>query len=362
MQASGSRCREHRYFFVGKAVALAALLSLGACNAPFEIPEAPPQQPVETPTKPVEPVEIPPPAAATTPKPAPQPPVPAVPPEPATPPGPVAIVVSSPAAGYQTVAAALVQQLGEREHHVYELAGDTVDVEQIFAAIRKLNNPLTVAIGLPAAQAVSRLHNGPAVFCQVFNYAPEHLALTRMRGVAAFPPLDLQIEAWKAISPKLMNVGAIVGPGHDELMSNATFAATAAGVDLQHLVAGSDREALYVFKRMAADLDGLWLFPDNRILSASVLREMLGYALRRDVQVLVFNPSLLKLGALLSASSQADDIAATVLQLLDAMATEEPSSLPELTNLSAMEVELNPSVAGQFGVVAGGAQRRVMRR
>ena len=45
------------------------------------------------------------------------------------------------------------------------------------------------------------------------------------------------------------------------------------------------------------DIDGFILFPDNRILSRSVLTEMMADANRHRVQVAVFNEPLLEFGA-----------------------------------------------------------------
>jgi hypothetical protein len=52
-----------------------------------------------------------------------------------------------------------------------------------------------------------------------------------------------------------------------------------------------------VFKRLAPQIDGLWLVPDDRILSPAVLRELLNYAVSHGVRVCVFSDTLLQWGA-----------------------------------------------------------------
>jgi ABC-type uncharacterized transport system substrate-binding protein len=152
------------------------------------------------------------------------------------------------------------------------------------------------------------------------------------------PPLDLQLDAWLELNPNLSSVGAIVGPGHEHLVEEATAAAAAGGVRFQHHVAESDRETLYLFTRLVPDIDGFWLFPDNRVLSADILRQMLDYAKRHRVQVAVFNDTLLPLGATISVTAVDDDIAATVIDVAQKLLEGYGENIPDLSPLSEVRV------------------------
>ena len=88
------------------------------------------------------------------------------------------------------------------------------------------------------------------------------------------------------------------------------------GIELHYRLAKSDRETLYLFTRLASDIDGFWLFPDNRILSGRVLQEMLDDANRQQVPVTVPSESMLKLGASLSITTVAEDIARTIVKVI----------------------------------------------
>ena len=156
----------------------------------------------------------------------------------------------------------------------------------------------------------------PVIYCQVFNYRANGLVNENSRGISSLPPLELQIAAWKQIDPKLQSIGAILGEGHEELIAEATRAAAAHDIELHVRTVSSDRETQYVFNRLVSDIDGFWLFPDNRVLSTTVLRYMVDYAARRRVQVAVFNESLLNLGASLSSSAIEADIAQTITILI----------------------------------------------
>jgi len=112
-------------------------------------------------------------------------------------------------------------------------------------------------------------------------------------------------------------------------------------VELRVQEAGSDQETLYHFKRMIHEIDGFWLFPDNRILSPRVLNEILQQANRRGVPVAVSNETMLQLGAAISVSSVASDIAANIVQVLEQIRAGEIDAVPPMTQLSEARIVTN---------------------
>jgi ABC-type uncharacterized transport system substrate-binding protein len=136
----------------------------------------------------------------------------------------------------------------------------------------------------------------------------------------------------------------IIGAGHDALLTEAEIAAQKHDVELQVRQAASDQETLYYFKRMIHEIDGFWLFPDNRILSPRVLTEILQQANRRHVPVTVSNDGMLRMGAAISVSTVASDIAATIVRVLERIRAGEIDSLPPLTQLSEVRVATNEAV------------------
>lgn len=255
----------------------------------------------------------------------------------------VAVVLSERSEAYERVAAEIVPLL-ERPL-VYNLADRSLSTTEAFLAIAESPVDVVVAIGLRAAEAASQLSPVPVVYCQVFNFvAPEKPAVP-VKGVSSLPPLSLQMQAWKRLNPGLERVGAIIGPGHEGLVDEARAAAAAHGIDVEHRVAKSDRETLYIFKRMAPAIDGFWLFPDNRVLSVAVLKEILRSAPRYDVQVAVFNAGLLDFGAALSSVSVHSDIAAAVLSVAKRLAAGEADTIPDLTPLSQVEIRTGRATA-----------------
>jgi hypothetical protein len=105
-----------------------------------------------------------------------------------------------------------------------------------------------------------------------------------------------------------------------------------------------------LFKRLVPQIDGLWLVPDDRILSPTVLRELLSYAVSHGVRVCVFSDPLLQWGALLSATPTPEDIARTLRRILQTITTEGTNALPTLTPLSEVFVRINMQTAGRLGL------------
>ncbi len=272
--------------------------------------------------------------------------VPPPPPEPIS--ALVAVVLTDRMPAYSDVANALGQYL--KNYEVYDLGDHSRTPKEAFAAIAESGASAVVAVGMPAAMAAKRFSTVPVVFSQVFNFNDSDLLSDSVKGVAVLPPIELQIEAWRALNPGLRNVGAIIGAGHDDLIAEADNAMSEKGIKFHYAIAGSDRETLYLFNRLTRDIDGFLLFPDNRILSRSVLDEMLAYASQHRVQVAVFNDSLLSHGALFSASSVPADIASTIVEVIDSFLNEKSQSIPPVSSLSDIVIKTNPDLVQTFGL------------
>jgi ABC-type uncharacterized transport system substrate-binding protein len=257
--------------------------------------------------------------------------------------GKAAIVLSGRSPSFEQVATELGHLL--EQSLVYNLADKSQSPEDAFAGIAESGAAIVIAIGFSAAEAATALSPVPVVYCQVFNFKTGAGVSVPVKGVAAIPPLSMQIEAWQKIDPGLRDIGAILGSGHEKLIAEAEGAAEAKGLAFHYQLAASDRETLYLFKRMAPDIDGFWLFPDNRILSVTTLRAMLDIAARHGVRVAVFNEALLQLGVSVSTAAVESDIAETVLVVAEQLLSGAAASVPHLTPLHSLKVRETASAA-----------------
>jgi ABC-type uncharacterized transport system substrate-binding protein len=254
----------------------------------------------------------------------------------------VAIVLTSSRPAYADVARELTLQFDNFE--VFDLSDDSRPPVTILRLINDSDSGAVVAIGLRAAQSSVAMSKKPVIFSQVFNYQDHDLVTENSRGVAAITPLAAQISAWKKVDPEISRIGAIIGKGHEDLIAEAELAAQRHGLELQMKVTSSDQETLYVFKRMIRDIDGFWLFPDNRIFSRRALQQIIDEAQRRHVPILVPNESMLQMGASISVSSVASDIAQTITDIIRQIQAGKLAEVPPISPLSEILVRTNDSV------------------
>ncbi len=237
---------------------------------------------------------------------------------------------------YADVARELARHFDEYE--VYDLSDTSRPPVAVLRQINDAAPGAVIAIGLRAAQSSVAMSTQPVIFSQVFNYRHHDLLRDNSRGVAALPPMDAQIAAWKSIDPTISRIGMIIGEGHEDLLAEAEIAAQKHDVQLVVQVTQSDQETLYFFRRMVRDIDGFWLLPDNRVLSARVLKEMLAEARQQRVPVSVPSDSLLSLGAAISMMSSAADIAETIVGVVRSIQAGRLDRVPEITGLSEIQV------------------------
>jgi ABC-type uncharacterized transport system substrate-binding protein len=250
---------------------------------------------------------------------------------------PVSIVLTNSQPAYADVARELAGHFDN--YQVYDLGADDRPPVSILRLINDSEPGAVIAIGLRAAQSSIAMSDHPVVFSQVFNYRHHDLLRENSRGVAALPPIDAQLAAWKEADPSVERIGLILGEGHDELITEAEIAAQRHGIDLVVQITHSDQETLYFFRRMIRDIDGFWLLPDNRVLSSRVLQKMLVEAEQRRVSVSVPSDSMLYLGAMISMTTQASDIAATIANVVRAIQSGDINGVPPITQLSEIRVK-----------------------
>ena len=255
----------------------------------------------------------------------------------------VAIVLTSRQPAYEDVAV----ELGKRLEHytIFDISDKSQPPVSAFRLINDSDSGAVIAIGLRAAKSSIAMSTTPVVFSQVFNYQDHDLITKTSRGVAAIAPLKAQLAAWKEVDPKIKRIGAIIGEGHDTLIADARIAAEDLGLKLIIREVSSDQEALYQFRRMVRKIDGFWLFPDNRVLSTRSLHEIVEQAQQRHVAVSVPNASLLSLGANMSVSTVASDIAETIVDVVRLIEAGRIDDIPEMTPLSETQVITNKRMA-----------------
>jgi ABC-type uncharacterized transport system substrate-binding protein len=236
----------------------------------------------------------------------------------------IAIIVSDNSQAFVGVQREIGKKFSQRVE-TYTL-GDESRNSTVRKKIQSSDLPVIVAIGLPAARLAQGLSGKKVIFCQVFNYEDTELVMPWMKGVSATAPVREQLRVWKALNPKLTNVGVITGKNLQGLMEEAQAAAQENKIRLDHIEVSSDKETLFAYKQISPKMQGLWLVPDNRVLSRDVIRDIMAHSVKEGKQVAVFGHELLGLGGLISAETSYADIAEQVLTRV--RQAQEASGIP----------------------------------
>jgi ABC-type uncharacterized transport system substrate-binding protein len=249
---------------------------------------------------------------------------------------PVAIVLTSSQPAFLDVANALTRHLDD--FRVFDLSDGSQSPVSVLRVINDSDSGTVVAIGLRAAKSSVAMADTPVIFSQVFNHQDHGLLTANSRGVAPLAPLNAQLAAWIRVDPTISRIGMIIGEGHDDLITEAQLAAQKQKLELRVRIAHSDQETLYLFRRMAQDIDGFWLFPDNRVLSSRSLQQILESARLRRVAVAVPNESMLAMGGTISMGTRAEDIAATIARIIRTIHSDGLQAVPDISPLSSVDV------------------------
>ncbi|MCG6975520.1 MAG: hypothetical protein LJE56_03825 [Acidiferrobacterales bacterium] len=261
----------------------------------------------------------------------------------------VAIVVSQRAAVFDDVAEQLQQELAGNATRYY-LTGKNAADNELAKAVTESSATQVVVIGLPAALWSNQIQRKQIVFCQVFNHQQYRLVSEWRKGVSSVPPAEQLFTKWKTLSPSLRRVVTITGPMHKSLIAHAKNAAAKEGIRLDHMVVRSDKEFRYTFKNRVGKYQGIWLLPDNRVLSRSTMREVMSYSIRHGKQVAVFNPQLLSIGGLISAEPVPEDVAVRVLDRLRKARPGAAIPGPGVVPLGKTRFQINKVLVRQLGL------------
>ncbi|MFQ5993537.1 MAG: ABC transporter substrate-binding protein [Acidiferrobacterales bacterium] len=263
---------------------------------------------------------------------------------------PVAIIVSKDIAAYTRIADALATRLRQRGK-VYRLHGSRAANDKVISEIQRSNRQQVVAIGLRAAKAARQLSGKQVIFCQVFNYQDYDLITPWMKGVSMVPQLSGLFSVWKALDPTLQRVGLITGDRHEGVVNEARRAARIHGITIVHRLVSTDKETLHAFKSLAPDIQGLWLLPDNRVLSRQVVRAVMAYSVKQGKQVSVFHPQLLNVGGLISVRSRDSDVVNQVLARLGRSQASPTIPGPDVIPLTKTQLRINAAMANHLGLI-----------
>lgn len=264
-------------------------------------------------------------------------------------PGKVVIILSDSLPAFTEISRSLSAKLGKRAI-VYDLKGDLSRGKKILDNVRKLKKKQVVSIGLLASKVANILTDTQVIFCQVFNYEDLKLIKPSMKGVSISPNHAFIFNLWKKIDPTLKNVAVVTGSNKESLINPAIRVAKRYGITLTHEVVKTDLDLIYAIKHLPPHVKGIWLLPDNRVLSVRVIRDLMNYSVKHGKQVAVLQTELLKLGALFSTHSKTKEVVRQTLKRLKKSSGKKRIPGPALQMLRTSKISINSKIAKLLGL------------
>jgi putative ABC transport system substrate-binding protein len=192
----------------------------------------------------------------------------------------------------------------------YDMQGDIARGRQLARRIRASPAALVLTVGIKAALiAKLEIVDIPVIFCMVLDPAKYDLNAPNMTGVTLQIPIDRQFAMLRSVLPDRKRIGVLYDPENTaNLVDEARRQAQALGLEVVALQVRSEKEVPAALRAIMPQIEALWLMPDSTILTEDSLGFLLGTALDANVPVIGFSPELVRSGALLGLSVNAEDV------------------------------------------------------
>lgn len=266
----------------------------------------------------------------------------------------VVLVKSADLAAYAAVAAGFASEVHAQ---VEELTLDEAGSEAVAKAMKRLAETkpaLVVAVGPAAAVGARRqFQDVPVVFLMVPYFQRYELEGSNVTGVALTSDLTLELDALRALAPKVKRVGIPNDPRFSQaLVEQAQGAAQERGLQLVPLELDQASKLDRVLRGAKGRVDALVLISDRTVGNASVVQRIIGWAQEEKVPAVGLTPAQVREGALLALQPapigqgvQAGRVANRILhERVDpgAMAVQNPEGVELFVNWSTAKSLFDP--------------------
>ncbi|HXN07716.1 MAG TPA: ABC transporter substrate-binding protein [Nitrospiria bacterium] len=271
-----------------------------------------------------------------------------------------------------TIAIVKSQDLGPYDRAVAGFKGATSNhvVEFVLKSEPEGNNAALVgeigtirpdvifAVGAKAAVfARSNLQQFPLVYAMVINPDKYGLEGKNIFGIPLDIPSAVQFKLLKQIIPSLRRIGIIYDPKiSGELVENAKGEAQDLGLSVKTVKIHNQNEVPNAIREMKDQVDALWMVPDSTVYSEESLPFIFTYTLDERIPFMAFSESFVDAGALLSLSSDYEDVGRQGSLKIDEILigkagnSSQPSRYRMVINLKTakrLNIEIPASILGK---------------
>jgi ABC-type uncharacterized transport system substrate-binding protein len=267
----------------------------------------------------------------------------------------IAVVLSSDAAPYQEALEGFREVVRHRIAGVQILQKDNPAAwqQQLKKLRSEIEPDLLFVIGTSALQLVSEdIKNRPVVHALAFNPFSGTAARKNVHGISMIPTANQAISLLKELNAKIRRVGTIYDPSRSGfLISQARAAFQKNGLQLVAQEAHAVSDIGAALKLLEAEIDALWMWPDEMFLADDIVQRILLFSFERKVPVLGLSERHTEIGALLSLSyGSAKDMGRQAAELANSVLGEGRLVSMPLVPLRQIRVTLNLKSARRLDI------------
>lgn len=160
---------------------------------------------------------------------------------------------------------------------------------------------LIIGVGPEASRFVTSVSDNivPMIYTMVLH--PERSALPSHCGISLDIPIEVQLKTIASALPSVRRIGLLFDPEYNSsFYREASTYASAMDREIVPLPVSSKSDISNVFRMTWPDIDGLWLIPDQTVISESIVQYVIKQALYNRRPAIGYNRFFYESGATLA--------------------------------------------------------------
>jgi putative ABC transport system substrate-binding protein len=216
--------------------------------------------------------------------------------------------------------------------------------------VKRADPSVVLAVGQKAL-ALARAAAGekPVVFCMVLGSAAAASG-RNLTGVRLEVAPQIQLEHIRMVAPTVKRIGVIYEPrASGAYLEEALKAAGRLGLTLVTKPVNDAKEVRSALNDIASGIDGLWLMPDPKLVSAEMFNYLLATTLERKIALFGFLDSFTQAGALASSAPDYTEVGRRCGKMANEVAGRPGQPLPSPVGAPGA-LTVNLKTARQLGM------------
>lgn len=239
------------------------------------------------------------------------------------------------------------------QHLEFDMDEDFTKGERIAREINGAGVDAVFVLGTRAAMTARRHVDAsvPVVFALVLDPDQSEIRAPNVTGVRMEIPIRTQLEALRAIVPRVRRVGVMYNPRRSESMVREA-AEVAKSLDIQIVASRIERkeDAVRALSVFAGGIDAFWLIADPTVANAEVFPQLLQFTIQNRTPFFAFSEAFVRARALFSLSPNHAGIGRQACGIVRDVVGGKPVADVPWQDPTGLQLSVNLQTAQQLGL------------